>query len=198
MTKGVGESKELTRKLASYLPGSSGLNRICSPYMNNLNDIETEFIKRPDCPCVLVIPDTEKQIKYARWLQIKRLQYVGKKEYLLRHIWIFNEGDTLTNRSVLETQKDEFEITKAMELLKPYVVNVTATPVPLFRKAQDRGQRPTITTLVKKTDNYVGLENFWHFAIDLVSMKEGFSFPKFKPKYKVNDPKKAKCLAKKR
>lgn len=197
VTKGKGESIELRDKISSFLSGSPDMttDRIFSPYTSNPVDIERAFMT-PDRACVLIIPCTYQKIQYAEDILTRRLILAtGRgRNFRTDHALFLDEADSTTNRSESNTERNEVALKSFMALLKPSVTKVTATPIPillpiLLGDDDIQVKPPIITTLCKKTENYVGIENVVNEDLDRDSLHKGFSFPKFKPQYEVSDQK---------
>jgi hypothetical protein len=193
VTKGMGESIELAGKFSIYLSGSRHMstNQIFSPYTSNPDDIERAFMA-PERACVLIIPCTYQKIQYAEDILTRRLKFAtGRgRNFRTDNALILDEADATTNRSESNTERNEVALENCMTLLKPSVTKVTATPIPFLLPillGDDLQVKPIITTLCKKTDNYVGIENVVNQDLDRDSLNKGFSFAKFKPQYEVSD-----------
>ena len=204
ITKGLGESKELTMKIKKkYLSGYS--NRIFSlsgtPKGAEHRKHYTSFVETFHQSSVFIIPDTYQSIQYTRILLTARLQpviYGRRQDYPFSFALILDEADAILNRSASGVQWKEERELKELLALSPTVTKVTATPVPILWpyvlsvSAGSTGEedstiklkQPIITKLCKPIDNYVGTQNMVNIDnLDVDSLDAGFSFQAFKPRY---------------
>eukprot|EP00536_Pseudo-nitzschia_multiseries_P014817 jgi/Psemu1/291666/fgenesh1_pg.770_\ len=202
LTKGKKESEELYEKITSYLEGSRFEHRIFSVYENETM-IWDEFMIYEEAS-VLIIPDTFQQINRTYDILTETLEKAECNGFCCAGCaLILDEADAVIHRSEEEDQKNEKALKKFVNKLNPFLVKVTATPIPTLSQSIDK--KPIITTSNKIIKDYVGVANQRHDDLDPESMMEGFgleyekyclktqSKKRFQPKFEVD--KKSSSLA---
>ena len=182
LTKGKGESIELEGKISSYLKGSGLESRILSVYEKEQH-CRRMFMNDKEA-CALIIPDTVQRIEIAHDLLtygMKKARNKGRR--CAGCALILDEVDAVIDRSENQDEKNEKALKKLRKHLKPYVVKVTATPIPVLANSLDN--QPILTTSNEVIKNYVGVKEMKLFAdLDKDSLNEGFGsdVDKFTPK----------------
>jgi len=189
LTKGKGESIELERKISGYLKGSRFESKILNVYGNEKH-IHKSFMNDKHA-FALIIPDTVQKIEIAHELLSCCMKHAKKKRRRCAGCaLILDEVDAVTDRSEFKDEKNEKALENLRRNLKPYVVKVTATPIPVFANSLDK--KPVLTTSNKSIENYVGVKNMrLHADLDQHTLSMGFGkeVKKFSPKFVCNDKK---------
>ena len=180
VTKGKGESKELTLKMSTFLKNSRFDGRIFSVYEDR-DAIEQAF-RNTEKASALVIPDTHQKIDIANGLlscAMKRAKRHNRR--ITGCALILDEVDAIIDRTEKKTQVNEQALEKLMTELEPSLLLVTATPIPVFMKYLHT--KPIVTQSIETIPDYVGVKDM-KLADDLdkASIDEGF-LKKFSPKY---------------
>jgi hypothetical protein len=183
ITKGKKESEELQGKIRGYLKGCKFKKKIFSAYGNE-EHIKTSF-KNDKEASALVIPDTHQRIQFAHDLLSNTMTNAKRRRRRIAGCaLILDEVDAITDRSEDKDQRNEKGLNNLIKDLKPYIVKVTATPIPVFSKYLD--QKPIITTSNESIENYVGVKDMILFDdLDQDSVNDGFGneVSKFSPRY---------------
>ncbi len=161
ITKGKSESIELESKISNYLEDSRFAfeNRVFSVYEE---DIEISFLQNEKA-CCTIIPDSYQKIELAHYLLSESVQSARGCAVIL------DEVDAIIHRSEEQEQKNEKALISLQEELKPSMVMVTATPIPLFMYLKER---LSFTTSNKIIEDYIGVKDMIHTHIDPDSLKQ--------------------------
>jgi len=184
VTKGKGESEELFKKLSSFLKGSMFEKRIFSVYDKRQERIQKRF-RNSLLAYVLVIPDTHQKIKYTRKLLSTSMRRAKKdRRRIAGCALILDEVDAIIDRSENEDQENEKALKRLIRVLNPYLVMVTATPIPVLSKWID--SKPIVTTSNETIKNYAGVQDMKLYDdLDTESLIDGYGGEgeKITPKY---------------
>ena len=188
ITKGKSESIELQRKISGYLKHYRMRydERIFSCY-GKKEAIENAFLNTHEAS-VLIIPDTYQKIQYAHGLLYHAMVNAKRSgRRIAGCALILDEVDAIIDRSEDQDEENETALKKLMKGIKPCLVMVTATPIPVFMKHLDKN--PIITSSNKKIINYIGVEDKELVDdLDQESVYNGFGYDvgKLTPKYICN------------
>ena len=189
LTKGKKESEELEKKISGYLKGHRFEKKILSVYGNEEHQEHIEMSFRNDKEAsVLIIPDTFQKIDSAHEFFTDGMKCAERKgRRIAGCALILDEVDAVIDRSEKQDQRNEKKLKKLVRYLKPSLVMVTATPIPVLLKHMD--VPPIITTSNQFIKDYVGVKDMIHVEdLDQDSLNDGFGIEvkKFSPKYVCN------------
>jgi hypothetical protein len=189
LTKGKKESEELEEKISGYLKGHRFEKKILSVYGNEEHQEHIEMSFRNDKEAsVLIIPDTFQKIGSAHDFFSDGMKYAERKgRRIAGCALILDEVDAVIDRSEKQDQRNEKGLNKLIRNLKPSLVMVTATPIPVLLKHMD--VPPIITTSNQFIEDYIGVKDMRLVeGLYQDSLNDGFGteVKKFSPKYLCN------------